>query len=427
MSQSQNIFDLLKNEDSTNRIIILILLSYPSLLLTVRGSMGVLFFILLLLSLNILYQTRNSHPLWDKYSIAFALSMGSPVLAIFLSQAYHGEFSAPYYDWSVRFLLAVPIFLALRKINIRVLSVLQYGVPIGALTGLAMLKLHPYDWGGHYTTSIYFNLIHFSDTALILGFLSLFSISLKQKVNLFGVTLKIGGFLAGIYMSIQSGERGGWLAIPLLLLIWVAMNIKERRLLILSLAALFVISVSWLSYAKIDVVHYRIEAVFSNLKSYSQGGNSRDTSIGIRLQLYLAAWHLFVDHPIFGIGPGGFADIMPELISKGELTPAGGVLGTSEVHNEILAKCAETGVFGLISIFSIYFVPWCIFWRTTKSQDFTNRTAALMGFCLVTGFFIFGLTVEIFDLKMTAAFYALTLTVLLAAATNKSKVETLNG
>lgn len=388
--------------------------------------MGILFFILLLLSLRILYRTRNSRPIWDKYSIAFALSMASPVVAIFLSQAYHGEFSAPYYDWAARFLLAVPIFLALRQINIRVLSVLQYGVPIGALTGLAMLKLHPYDWGGRYTTSLFFNLIHFNDTALILGFLSLFSINLKQKSHPFGVILKICGLLAGVYMSIQSGERGGWLAIPFLLVIWVAMNIKERRLLTLSLAVLFVISVSWLSYVKIDVIHYRIDAIFSDLKSYSQGSYGKDTSIGIRLQLYLAALHLFVEHPIFGIGPGGFADIMPELISCGELTPAGGAFGASEVHNEILAKCAETGVFGLISILSIYFVPWYIFWRTTKSLDLTSRAAALMGFCLVTGFFIFGLTVEIFDLKMTAAFYALTLAVFLAAATNKSKLETLN-
>lgn len=42
-----------------------------------------------------------------------------------------------------------------------------------------------------------------------------------------------------------------------------------------------------------------------------------------------------------------------------------------------------------------------------------------MGICLVEGFFIFGLTVEIFNLKMIISFYFLIVAVLLAAATHK--------
>jgi O-antigen ligase len=38
-----------------------------------------------------------------------------------------------------------------------------------------------------------------------------------------------------------------------------------------------------------------------------------------------------------------------------------------------------------------------------------------MGMCLTLGFFVFGLSVETFNLKMTAAFYSLTVAVLLAA------------
>jgi O-antigen ligase len=44
-----------------------------------------------------------------------------------------------------------------------------------------------------------------------------------------------------------------------------------------------------------------------------------------------------------------------------------------------------------------------------------------MGIFLVAGFFIFGLTVEIFNLKMTIAFFSLTLAVLSAIASNKSE------
>ena len=42
----------------------------------------------------------------------------------------------------------------------------------------------------------------------------------------------------------------------------------------------------------------------------------------------------------------------------------------------------------------------------------------MMGMSVTLGFFVFGLTVETFDLKMTAAFYSLTVAVLLAITTH---------
>jgi len=409
----------IKNIPFANSLTILILLSYPALLLTVRSSMGVLFAVLLIVSLISLIQQRNSNspPHWDKYSITFSLAMASPVIAIFLSEAYHGSFNAPNYDWASRFLLAIPIYLALRRSDIRAITFLQYGIPLGALIGLIALKLHPFDWGGRYTTSSFFNLIHFSDTTLMLGFLSLFSINWTRKDHPLILLFKLSGFAAGVYMSVQSGERGGWLAMPILLMLWVAAHSKEKFWLKFSLAIIIVGVAAWLGYTKVDVVHSRIDLIFSDLTAYANGNN--DTSIGLRLQLYSAATHLFTAHPIFGIGPGIFPQIMPSLAASGLLTPLGAAAGTSEVHNEILHKCAETGIFGLISILAVYFVPISIFWRMGKSTDSTIRIASFMGLCLMIGFFIFGLTVEIFDLKMTATFFSITLAILMAVSTTK--------
>ena len=423
MLQLKNYFASLKNTPVFNIIVMLILLTYPALLLTVRSSMGVLFGILLIISLVQLFHIRKtvliSH--WDKYSIAFALAMSSPVVAIFLSQAYHGQFNSEYYDSASRFLLAIPIFLVLRQTNISVITVLQYGIPLGALVGLAMLKIHPFDWGGRYTTSNFFNLIHFSATALMLGFLSLVSINWERKDPLFTLALKLCGFMAGFYMSIQSGERGVWLAIPVLLLIWIAANSKEKLWLKIGIALLVILGTVWLSYSMVPGMHSRIDSVFSDITAYTQG--NKDTSIGARIQLYLAAIHLFIQHPIFGVGPGEFKQAMPALMASGLLTSYGALMGTAEVHNEILQKCAETGLFGLVSILSVYLVPTFIFWRSTKSSASLIRIASLMGICLVAGFFIFGLTAEIFNLKMTANFFALTLSILMAAGLQNKPSE----
>jgi len=427
MHQLKKFFTLIKNTPLFNIIVMLILLTYPALLLTVRGSMGILFGVMLIISAVYLFRIRNtlSEPHWDNYSIAFALTMASPVVAIFLSQAYHGKFDSPPYDWASRFLLAIPIFLALRQTNIRTITVLQYGIPLGALVGLTMLIVHPFDWGSHrYTTSNDFNLIHFSDTALMLGFLSLFSINWARKVHPLVLVLKLCGFMAGMYMSIQSGERGGWLAMPLILLLWIATHSKKNRWLKFSIAIPVLVGTVWLSYSMLDVVHIRIDSIFSDIAAYNHG--NKDTSVGVRFQLYLAAIHLFTEHPIFGIGPNEFGSSMAALIASGMVTSLGGLMGTAEVHNEILHKCAETGLFGLLSFMSVYLVPIYIFRRSTKSTEPSIRIASFMGICLVFGFFIFGLTVEIFDLKMTATFFAFTLAVLMAAAMHHEVPETIS-
>lgn len=424
MLPSNNLFTLMKSEPIRNRIIILILLCYPSLVLTVRGGMGVLFFLLFIISLSCLYRMRGtlSESHWDSYSIAFVLAMASPVVAIFLSQAYHGQFEASSYDWASRFLLSVPIFLALRQTNVRVIAVMQFAFPLGALATFIALILHPVHpslWAeGRSTTSYAFNLIHFGDTALMLGFLSLFSINWMRKDSSPILILKLAGFLAGLYMSIQTGQRGGWIAIAPVFLLWVISLDSGRLWPRLAIAALVIVCAAWLSYTFVDMVHLRLNNFWQDVSNFTDG--NKDTSLGIRLQHWRAAVFLFSENPLFGVGPGGFSQAMPALSQQGLLTPAAAGLGNAEVHSEIFAKGAETGIFGLLSLLSIYVVPTAIFLKTTRAGAPQLRQAAFMGMCLVVGFFIFGLTVEIFNLKMTASFFSLTLAVLMAASVNKT-------
>ena len=74
---------------------------------------------------------------------------------------------------------------------------------------------------------------------------------------------------------------------------------------------------------------------------------------------------------------------------------------------------------------SIYFVPFYFFLKAVKSDSAQRpaRLAAMMGMCVTLGFFVFGLTVETFDLKLTAAFYSLTIAVLLAVSYNRRYSE----
>ena len=404
------------NNPVINRIFILTLLSYPILLLTVQGGMNGLLFLAVLVSFFYLFRLPKSpaNSLWDSYSIAFAVAMCSPILAVLFSQAYHGIFIAPPFDGPSRFLLAIPVFLALCQMKMSTISFLQYGLTLGALSSLFVTIIGYHKWDDLY---YFVNHIRYSDLALMLGLLSLFSINWVTRDSVPVLFLKICGLLAGLYLSEQSGSRGGWVTVPVLLFIWWRSHNPRNSWPKFSAALLLIILTALLSYALVGTVQHRVDLIYQNLADFHHG--NKDTSIGIRLQLWHAAWYLFSQHPIFGVGTGGFAQMMTPMSNSGMLTPIAASYGRGEVHNELLAKASELGIFGLLSVLSVFVVPMLIFIRSSRSEISQERSAAYMGICFVTGIFIFGLTVEIFNLKMVISFYSLTVAALLAAATHR--------
>lgn len=383
-----------------------------------------MFFLLVALSLFTIFKSGRVHPKYfDGNAIAFVLAMSSGIAAIFLSQAYHGEFNPHPYDAASRLLLAIPIYLALRNSNTRTLSSFQYGLPLGAIAALLVVWLMQ----GHYiaterASTAFMHPIFFGDLALMLGFLSLFSINWLNQDSKSVIALKTFGCLAGIYVSIISQSRGGWIAIPILLAVWLVLQNRKRHFIKLSYAFPLLLLSLLASYYFVDIVQQRIDQIFYDLADFSNG--QADTSVGQRLQLWKAALYLYGNNPVFGVGPDGFANSMTALSQTGFITQEAAQLGKGEVHSQILANLVELGIPGLLSILSIYFVPLFIFIRSTKSSSNTRRTAGMMGVCLTLGFFIFGLTVETFNIKMIVSFYSLTLAVLLATATHREDAAT---
>jgi O-antigen ligase len=392
-----------------------ILLCYPSLLFLVRGGMNGSLFILTILALFLLISRKAYKNKLDRADKYFCIAMASGLIAILLSQLYHHDMIARYFDSDSRFLLAIPVLLALRHISIRALLIVQYAFPLGAIAALiAVLVTNP---GVRSDASTSFmNHIHLGDMAILLGFLSLFSVNWIRRDYLLVKLLKILGFIAGLSVSVLSSARGGWIAVPVFAFVFVYFRTTGKLFnkLLLVLLSLGVIGV--IGFLFIEPIHQRLWMIYSDLSQFS-GGNE-DTSIGARLQLWKAAFHLIAANPVFGVGAAGFAKAMDGLNASGFITSYAAGLGKGEVHNEILAHTVRFGVFGLASIMAVYFVPFLIFLRAVRSNIHQQNVAAMMGMVVTLGFFVFGLTVETFDLKMTAAFYSLTMAVLLAIATH---------
>jgi len=380
-------------------------------------------FLLAVLSLYLLASRKGNADLLDRANMFFAIAMSSGLMVILISQLYHHDMAGRYFDSAARFLLAVPVFLALRLVKEKVVFIVQYAFPLGAIAAFVAVMMT--DPNVRYNASTaYINHIHLGDLALMLGFLSIFSINWVKPDRLIVKLLKASGLIAGLTVSVLSSARGGWIAIPVFVAVYIHFRIKGKFLNKVALAMLLIGAVGLLGYFFVDPIHQRMGMIYSDLSLFMAG--NADTSIGIRLQLWKAAFHLIAEHPILGVGADGFGRAMDALSTTGFITPIAADLGKAEVHNEILANTVRFGMFGLLSILAIYFVPFYLFLRAAKSGTHRQKGAAMMGMCLTLGFFVFGLTVETFDLKMTAAFYSLTVAVLLAAATREPSVRESN-
>jgi O-antigen ligase len=391
----------------------LLLLVYPVLMLTVKGGMNAVFLFMLLLALAV-WMVRPAgmnavawKPEWTAYVAAmFLLSF-----AILVSQMAHQNITAHPHDAASRYWLAIPIFLLLQRLPLRVIGVLQYAFPLGAIGGLLMAREH----GGRLATAT-LDKIHFGDFELILGMLSLFSLNwLGRDIPALRL-LKILGCIAGVWASLASGSRGGWLAIPLFIGFFFYFSMGKVSLKMIVSSLLVAMLAMAAGYFAIDTFHQRVNDLAHEVVVFDQG--NRDTSAGVRWQLYQAAADVFYRHPLAGVGPEGFASEMRPMVEAGKITPDAGRLGRGEVHNDILAKAAGMGVLGLIAILAGYLVPLRLFWRATQSGSDRVRRSGILGVVFVSGVFVFGLTVEFLNLTMATAFYSFTVAVLLAACYN---------
>ncbi|MFA6204542.1 MAG: O-antigen ligase family protein, partial [Gallionella sp.] len=398
-------------------IVLLILFLYPVLLLSVQGGSNVLFVILLVMSLVVWAKLK----LWqvffkERSAIYFFLSMTSILAATLLSQTYHSAFNSLYWDTPARFFFSIFIFYALKNLGLNMIPALKYGFPVGAIAGLFAALLVQYNGAsefGERASNSYLNPIHFGDLSLLLGMLSVCFVANLKRTTLLANGLQIAGLIAGLSASAMSGTRSGWVAIPIVLafLLFISDRPDKLKRLVVALAVMAITAVA--GFLLMDVVRQRVYDTAAEISAIATGGF--DSSFGLRIQLWVAGFHMFIDNPIFGVGPGEFFSTMDKLYLSGAISSVPQSIYGTEVHNYFVANAAELGVLGLVSAISIFLVPLKMFVDAAKSRIEAERIAARAGICLVISFFMFCLTAEMFNIKMVASFYGLSVAVLLGS------------
>jgi O-antigen ligase len=224
---------------------------------------------------------------------------------------------------------------------------------------------------------------------------------------LIGLRLAAGG--AGLYASYLSQARGGWIAIPVLLLIAVAtlrhVSWKKRvTALLVFFALLAAICVSS------SMVRTRFDQAMGDIYAYQAG--QTNTSVGVRFQLWKAATLMLTRHPLAGVGRGQFEPALKAIHAEGLITQE--ATAFEHAHNEFLYNGATLGVLGIGALLALYLVPAVYFLRAALCDDRVLRTTGAMGLTLCVGFVLFGLTEVMLIIAQTVVFYSVMVAVFTA-------------
>ena len=259
--------------------------------------------------------------------------------------------------------LSVIIFVIYSKVKF---DVLLYSIPVGSFVA-GLVALYQY-YILHLPAAFNEQMkIQSGDIAMSLGLFS-FIIALYLfdiKKNRLALVTAIAG-LFGVLASVLSFARGGWVGVPLIFVfvLYMYRNMISKKLLS---AVVLSILVGGISLSTNEQFVGRILDVKNNLSHYSQ--NSKDGSIGARLDMWKMGVDAFIEHPISGWSLKALDEYKKSLADKGIVSREFTVY--SHLHNQFIDELAKKGILGGVAILGIFLVPLCSFYR--KQKKFPNN------------------------------------------------------
>lgn len=365
------------------------------------------------------YEPMDFGALWP---VSLALLL--PLACLFVTSAVRGVWSDSELEKLLRFALAVPILWLLLRAPQRWLKHVQWSILAGALAGsvLLILILETLGRNAMPTVGARYNAVSFANMTLLFGGMTLLSLGWGPSTRWPRIEtgLKLAVVALTVYATWKSETRSSWMLLPVLGLVFLLglRNWARRHKAYCALAVSVALAAS---AAAIWTFSSRMQEISSDVQGFATSAD-RDTSFGIRLQLWHASLLMFEKSPIVGIGPSKFRENLKELQAQGIVTQRV-VDGFGEPHNDLLGALAGYGLLGLASILTLYLLPAAIFFRRLASDDRVIRVGAQLGLLFCLGYCAFSLTEMMFRNMRSVPTYALIVVTLIALTTARPARE----
>jgi len=356
-----------------------------------------------------------------KTQILFIFVLVSPTLAVAISQSIRNEFYINNWDAPIRMLLCIPIYLAisrgwlLSKGKESITEVwIKWAIPIALIvTFITRVYFPATNWHG-YSTTYFVDPLSFCSYSLLFAFLAcLGAVYYFKEVNNLNKLFYLFTIFVGFYLSITSGARTGWINLPVFIVIlylYSLIMIGKRDRLYFFLAILLVLAV--LLYQNSQFIN-KINLGIQELSNYKKNALNADTSIEMRISMYRMGVEYFFERPFAGWGDLSWR----ESTSWREFTK----FASNETinapkhgfHNEIITNSVRSGIWGFISVVSLYIV---VAFRAASGIKMKlcrrHRLVSVSILIVILHLFFAGLVTETTNLTFLSAFIGVLLAVL---------------
>ena len=330
------------------------------------------------------------------------------------------------FDSPIRLVLAIPVFLLVLRTRAPLPRWLATACAASVVLTLGVLTLFPQPdrWGPGRAATAFADPLILGYTSLTFGLIVVASIFLSPHRSALGILVRLAVAMLAGYLSVISGSRTGWLALPILGIFFAAYHWKHlpKAALAGSTAAVVLCLAALWGYS--DTVKVRVDAALEGVASYPQHGIAPDTPIALRITFLRMAATLFAQQPLTGYGdtytnpppvPASLAEYASPFAIKTALS--------SGFHNEVVTTAITSGLLAALAVLGLFLYPLIVFGRYLRSHHADARAAAHLGIIFVTCYGISSLTTEVFGLKYNVSFYAIVLALLLGACLQNKAAE----
>ncbi|HQR86870.1 MAG: hypothetical protein B7Y59_11615 [Burkholderiales bacterium 35-55-47] len=253
--------------------------------------------------------------------------------------------------------------------------------------------------------------IHFGNFAALLAVLLMSVTMLASSCRLGFRWMCLGGSLLAMVAAVASQSRSSFVVFLCLIpLLFVTTTDNLHRWLVRAGTVVAVSSILLLAVSPNMQEKLRIREAVGDIQM-TESGNYQ-SSLGSRLAMWQAAWSLFEEYPVVGIGPHKFQSEFIRQMQTGEVPRADAEY--NQPHNDLLNAAVTGGVLKLMAYMLLIAVPFVFFYRQYKLKKLNvhDRMFPIMGMQVVVAFFMTGLTNSNFDLQIYSTTYAVSVCVL---------------
>lgn len=293
-------------------------------------------------------------------------------------------------DTASRVVFLIPVLLLLLKYPIKT-CVLSYSIPLGGIVFVCIALYDKFILNLNPDQNPRIMHIQGGDISMSLGILSLIiALYAYQKREMKLTVLSVIGGLCGIVGSLLSTARGGWVALPILLIVilWIYRHSLSKRFFLTFFGIIAVASVG-ISQMPNNRIMERINVAQKDIQLYLDKNNG-NTSLGARFEMWKSAIAMAKEKPLFGWGIQGATEKRKQETK--EKIATGNIGQFTHAHNQYLDDLSKRGIVGLLALLAVLFIPLRSFMKNLKTANNEIKLIATLGVAHILSVMIYGLS-----------------------------------